>query len=58
MEQIEISVQSPVGGIWVPVDKFSLLTPYTALAVVLVAFTVGTVYARKRWIRRVVVQTP
>lgn len=46
---------APVGGIWIPVDKLGLLAPYIALAVAVVAITVGTVYARKRWFRKVVV---
>jgi len=41
-----------VGGIASPVDKFALLAPYIAFAVVVVAITIGAVYARKRWIMK------
>lgn len=45
-----------VGGVFVPVDKFGLLAPYIALVVTIVAILVGTVYARKRWLGKAVVQ--
>jgi len=45
----------PVGGIVIPVDKFGLLAPYIALAVAVVAITIGAVYARKRWLGKAVV---
>jgi len=48
----------PVGGIVVSVDKFGLLAPYIALAVAVVAITVGTMYARKRWLGKAVAQKP
>lgn len=38
----------PVGGVWVPLDKLALLGPHLALAVVVVAITIGAVYTRKR----------
>jgi len=47
-----------VGGIVIPVDKLGLLAPYIVLAVVLIAVTIGTVYARKRWFGKAVVQKP
>jgi len=47
-----------VGGIAIPVDKLVLLAPYVALAVAIVAVTVGAVYARKRWLGNSVLQIP
>ncbi len=47
-ETIVITVDIPVGGVWIPVDKLGLLTPYIVLAVALVAVTVGALYTRKR----------
>jgi len=47
-----------VGGIVVPVDKLGLLAPYIALAIAVVAITIGAVYARKRWTGKAVIQTP
>jgi len=32
----------PVGGIWVPVDKFGLLAPYICLAITIIVATVAT----------------
>ena len=49
---------TPVGGVWVSVDKFGLLAPYIALAVAVVAVIVGTVYAKKRWLGKAFVQKP
>ena len=48
----------PDGGIAIPVDKLGLLAPYIALAVAVVAITVGTLYARKRWLGKATVQKP
>lgn len=39
-----------VGGIAFPVDKLALLAPYIALAVAVVAVTLGAAYGRKRWL--------
>jgi hypothetical protein len=47
-----------VGGITLPIDKLSLLAPYIALAVAVIAVTVGSVYARKRWFRKALSQKP
>jgi hypothetical protein len=42
----------PVGGIWVPVDKFGLLSPYIGLASTLIVATVATAIYVKRVKRR------
>ena len=43
-----LTVRSPVGGIWVPVDKFGLLAPYIALAsTILVATAATTIYVKR-----------
>jgi len=31
-----MNVPAPVGGIWIPVDKLSLLTPYIILAITII----------------------
>jgi len=41
-----------VGGLQIPIDKLELLTPYVALAVVLVATVVLSAYAWKHWTKR------
>lgn len=46
------------GGIATPVDKLALVARYIALAVALVAVTVGTVYVTKRRSRKAVVPKP
>ena len=39
----------PVGGIWVPVDKFALLAPYIGLAsTILVATAATAIYVKRR----------
>ena len=40
----------PVGGIWIPVDKFALLTPWIGLAslVIISTVAVSVVYVRYR----------
>jgi len=48
----------PVGGIEIPVDKLALLTPYIALAVVVVAIVTGAVYIGRRWFRRLIALKP
>ena len=48
----------PVGGIATSVDKLGLLAPYIALAIAVVAITIGTVYAWKRWLGKAIVETP
>ena len=42
----------PVGGIWIPVDKFGLLAPYIGLASTIVAATAATAIYAKRVKRR------
>jgi len=42
----------PVGGIWVPVDKFGLLAPYIGLTSTIILLTVATVVYIKRVKRR------
>ena len=56
--QQSAKISGDVGGIVIPIDKLGLLAPYIALAVAVVAITVGTVYARKRWLGKAVVQSP
>ena len=51
-------VTSPVGGIWVPVDKLGLMAPYIALAIAVVAVALGAVSARKRWLGKAVLPKP
>lgn len=46
------------GGAALPIDKIGLLAPYIALAVAVVAITIGAVYARKRWFGKAVVKRP
>jgi len=42
-----LKVQAPVGGVWVPVDKFVLLAPYIALAsTILVATAAIAIYVK------------
>ncbi len=43
---------SAVGGISIPVDKLTLLAPYIASATIIVAFTAGALYVRRRWLAR------
>ncbi len=50
--------KTTVGGVLVPFDKLALLAPYIALAVAVVAITVGAVYVKKPWLIKAVVQTP
>ena len=39
----------PVGGVWVPIDKFALLAPYIGLVSTIVVATVATaIYAKRR----------
>ena len=42
----------PVGGVWVPLDKFGLLAPYIGLASTIVVATVATAIYAKRVKRR------
>ena len=49
---------TPVGGIWVPVDKLGLMAPYIALAIAVVAVALGAVSARKRWLGKAVLPKP
>jgi len=43
------TVEYPVGGIWIPVDKFGLLAPYIALtSTILVATAATAIYAKRR----------
>ena len=49
---------TPVGGVWVPVDKLALLAPYITLAIAVVAVVLGAVSARKRWLGKVVLPKP
>lgn len=44
--------ESPVGGIWVPVNKFALLAPYIGLASTIIVAIVVTVIYAKRFERR------
>jgi len=40
---------TPVGGIWIPVDKFSLLAPYIALvATIILAVSISVAYIKYR----------
>ena len=55
---ITVTRPVPVGGIATPVDKLGLLAPYIALAIAVVAITIGAAYARKRWLGKAVVQKP
>jgi penicillin amidase len=42
-------VTTPVGGIWVPVDKFVLLAPYIALvSTILIAIAATAIYVKRR----------
>jgi len=50
--QWEVSVQPPVGGFVVPVDKFGLLAPYIGLASTILVATVATAIYVKRVKRR------
>jgi len=44
-----VTVGSPVGGIWIPVDKFSLLAPYIALvSTVILAVSISVAYIKHR----------
>jgi len=47
-----------VGGITIPIDKPTLFAPWFVLAIMVVTFTIGAVFARKRWFRKAVVQKP
>lgn len=51
-----VQVTPRVGGIVIPVDKLALLAPYIALAVAVVAATVGALYGRKRWFGKAAIQ--
>ena len=45
----EISLEEPVGGVWVPVDKLGLLAPYIGLASTIAVAAVATaIYVRRR----------
>lgn len=48
----------PVGGISFPVDKLALLAPYIALAVAVVAVTLGAASARKHWLGKTFIPRP
>ncbi len=50
--------QTGVGGVFVPVDKLTLLAPYIALAITVVAISIGAMYMRNRWFGKAIVQTP
>ena len=43
-----VTQTAPVGGIWVPVDKFSLLAPYIGLVSAILAATAATAIYAKR----------
>ena len=46
---VEITILSvPVGGIYIPVDKLSLLAPYIGLTILLAVAVVAVVYVKKR----------
>ena len=46
---VEITILSvPVGGIYIPVNKLELLTPYIGLTILLAVAVVAVVYVRKR----------
>lgn len=47
----------PVGGIVSPFEKFgSWGASYIVLAIVVIAITIGAIYAQKRWLRKIVVR--
>ena len=47
--QWQVSVEQPVGGIWIPVDKFGLLAPYIGLASTIIVATAATaIYVKRR----------
>jgi len=45
---IEIHSPPPVGGVWIPIDKFSLLAPYIGLISTIIIATVVTAIHAKR----------
>lgn len=46
--EVTMTITSPVGGVWVPVNKFGLLAPYIGLAsTIVVAAIATTVYAKR-----------
>jgi hypothetical protein len=47
-----VNVSLPVGGIWIPVDKFGLLAPYIGLASTILVATAATAVYVKRVKRR------
>lgn len=48
METWTPSQSTPVGGIWIPVNKLELLAPYIGLTVLLAVAVVTVVYVKKR----------
>jgi energy-converting hydrogenase Eha subunit H len=43
----KVAGSTPVGGIWIPTNKFGLLTPYIALAsTILVATAATAIYVK------------
>jgi len=47
--QIKLNSVSPVGGVWIPVDKFSLLTPYIAMiSTIILAVSISVAYIKIR----------
>jgi len=46
---VSVLSSPPVGGIWIPVDKFSLLAPYIALAsTIILAVSISVAYIKYR----------
>jgi len=45
-----------VGGLQILIDKLELLTPYIALAIILVAVIAFSAYARKHWLTKLAIQ--
>jgi len=43
-----VTVGSPVGGIYIPVNKLELLAPYIGLTILLAVAVVTVVYVKKR----------
>jgi len=48
MASTEPALTSPVGGIYIPVNKLELLAPYIGLTILLAAAVVTLVYVKKR----------
>jgi hypothetical protein len=44
----EVAGQTPVGGVWFPMDKLELLAPYIGLIILLTVAVTTVIYLKKR----------